>query len=101
MNRHVLQGVFCDIEKKYRSKDGRHVFGFKFTRNGNRVDIYCPQHPSLNGKDSDPHKTHLFGSKKLCFVTGREPRNQSRAEALAGQWAEYFLEYRRTGRTQS
>jgi hypothetical protein len=34
-------------------------------------------------------------------VAGRGPRDQARAEELAKQWAEYFLEYRRTGIVQN
>jgi hypothetical protein len=33
-------------------------------------------------------------------VEGRGPRTRERAEELAGQWAEYFLEYRKSGRAQ-
>jgi hypothetical protein len=54
----------------------------------------------LNGRSSDPAKTHLFRSGKLCFISGKEPFSQSHAESLAAQWAEYFLEYSRTGQVQ-
>lgn len=83
--------------KYYRSRDGSSIFSFVFTPEGDHIAIYCLAHPSLNGQDSSPSKTHLFSSGKICFVAGREPRDQSRAEQLARQWAEYFLEYRRTG----
>ena len=89
------------VKKYYRSKDGRDYFNFKFVNRGTCIDIYCTRHPSLNGRDSDPHKTHLFSSGKLCFVSGREPRSQGQAEKLAAQWAEYYLEYRRTGIPES
>jgi hypothetical protein len=49
----------------------------------------------------NPHLTHLFDSGKICFVEGRQPRDMSRAKQLAAQWAECFLEYRRTGVAQS
>ena len=84
----------------YRTEDGRHDFTFCFVQADDHLDIYCPKHPPLNGRDADPHKTHLFSSGKVCLVSGREPRDQSRAEELAKQWAEYFLEYRRTGIAQ-
>lgn len=87
--------------KYYRSKDGREYFTFEFRDCGGHREIYCMKHPPLNGRDPDPRKTHLFSSGKLCFVSGREPRSQSRAETLAAQWAEYFLEYRRTGVPQA
>jgi|HubBroStandDraft_4_1064222.scaffolds.fasta_scaffold1399578_1 hypothetical protein len=87
--------------KTYRSEDGRHVFTFRFVDEDDHVDIYCLIHPSLNGRASDAHKTHLFGSGKICFVAGREPHNQNRAEELAKQWAEFFLRYRKTGITES
>ncbi len=86
--------------KHYRSEDGRHLFTFRFVPQGDNLDIYCVMHPPLNGRDASAHKTHLFESGKLCFHAGREPRNQNRAEELAKQWAEYFLEYRRTGIVQ-
>ncbi len=99
---YIIAGTFLGVNrtKTYRSKDGQHYFKFEFKDCGTRIDIYCWQHPSLNGRDSAPEKTHLFRSGKICFVSGHEPKSQSRAEQLAGQWAEYYLEYRRTGKTQ-
>jgi hypothetical protein len=89
------------VSKHYRSKNGRHIFTFKFVPEGNRVSIYCQRHPPLNGRDSSAHKTHLFSSGKICFVAGREPRDLSSAMRLAQQWGEYLLEYIRTGVPQS
>jgi hypothetical protein len=86
--------------KHYRSRDGGSIFKFAFAPEENHIAIYCLAHPPLNGRDTDVNKTHLFSSGRLCFVTGREPRDQARAEQLAQQWAEYFLEYRRTGIAQ-
>jgi hypothetical protein len=86
--------------KKYRSEDGNHVFAFRFVEECDRLDIYCLSHPSLHGRDPHPLKTHLYRSGRLCFVEGREPDSMERAEELAKQWAEYFLEYARTGVTQ-
>lgn len=97
----IVSGVFNASKKTYRSKDGRCLFGFDFTSNNGHIDVFCHQCPSLNGRDSDPHKTHRFRSGRLCFVSGKEPRTQGRAEELAAQWAEYYLEYRRTGVAQS
>ena len=89
------------IKRYYRPKNGRDFFNFRFKDRGDHVDIFCSCHPPLSGRDSDVNKTHLFSSGQLCFVSGREPRSQARAEELAAQWAEYYLEYRRTGITQS
>lgn len=100
MNLTIIPGVFTGVKKPYRSKDGAHYFVFKFNDKGNYIDIICKKHPSFNGRSSNPRKTHIFHSGKLCFVPGREPRYQWRAEQLAAQWAEYFLEYRRTGQVQ-
>src|SRR4051794_24256439 len=88
------------VAKIYRSRDGQSYFKFRFTPEGDHIAIYCLAHPALNGRDPDPHKTHLFSSGKVCLVAGREPQDQPRAEELAQQWAEYFLEYRRTGVVQ-
>ncbi len=88
-------------KKYYKSKDGKHLFTFNFVNTGSHIDIYCHSHPSLNGRSSDPVKTHLFRSGKVCFVEGKEPTSQSRAEDLAGQWAEYFINYIKTGKTAS
>jgi len=85
---------------KYRSRNGRHVFEFVFKNTGSRFEIRCTKHPSLNGRDSDPRKTHLFRSKKVCFTSGKEPRSLSRSKELAAQWAEYLIEYIRTGKVQ-
>jgi hypothetical protein len=87
--------------KYYRSADGRWMFQFAFAPESDEIAVYCLAHPPLGDRDPDPHKTHLFSSGKLCFVEGRGPRDQDRAEELARQWAEYFLEYRRTGVAQS
>lgn len=84
-------------KRHYLSRDGRHMFAFEFVSRGGAIDVYCRSKPPLGGRDPDPHKTHLFSSGKVCFVSGREPTSRSRAEQLAAQWAEYFLEYRRTG----
>ena len=100
MNKKIPSGLFCSTKKYYRSKNGQHCFNFKFVNRGSYIDIYCTHHPGFNGQSSDPAKTHLFESEKLCFVAGQEPCSQARAEKLAAQWAEYFLEYRRTGNAQ-
>jgi hypothetical protein len=89
------------MTKYYRSKDGGSIFKFAFAPEGDHIAIHCLAHPPLDGRDDDVNKTHLFSSGKICFVAGREPRDQARAEDLARQWAEYFLEYRRTGIAQS
>jgi hypothetical protein len=95
----ILKGA--PMTKYYRSRDGGSIFKFAFAPEGEHITVHCLAHPPLGGRDPDPHKTHLFSSGKLCFVGGREPRDQGRAEQLAQQWAEYFLEYRRTGIAQS
>jgi hypothetical protein len=95
----ILKGP--PMTKHYRSKDGQSMFKFSFAPEDDHVAVFCLSHPPLDGADPDPHKTHLFSSGRLCFKAGREPRSQSRAEHLARQWAEYFLDYRRTGVTQS
>lgn len=96
----IVPGRFASGKKYYRSKDGRSYFNFSFIARGSHIDVLCTAHPSLNGRDPDVNKTHIFSSGRLCFVAGREPRTQRRAEELARQWAEYFLEYRRTGEAQ-
>lgn len=88
------------VTKTYRSRDGRHFFAFSFVPRGSVVDVYCVDHPVLLGRDADARRTHLFSSGKLCFIDGKEPRSQYRAEELARQWAEYFLDYIRTGEVQ-
>jgi len=84
----------------YRSKDGQHYFQFEFLADGERILIFCRRHPVLGNVDPDPHKTHLFPSGRVCIAEGKDPTNVSRAQELATQWAEYFLEYRRTGIAQ-
>jgi len=101
MNANIIEGTFYSTEKIYRSKNGRYDFKFKFVGKGSRIDVFCTKHPSFNGESSNPKKTHLFHSGKLCFVAGHEPQTQSRAEELAAQWAEYFLDYRQTGKVQN
>jgi hypothetical protein len=89
------------IKKYYRSLDGQHDFEFRFVPAGGHIDIYCAGRPSLNGHDSSVHKTHVWPDNKICFVAGREPRDHTEAERRAKEWAEYYLEYRRTGAAQS
>ena len=88
------------LRRNYRSLDGQHDFTFRFVPCSSHIEVYCLAHPSLNGQDDAVSKTHLYSSGRLCFVQGKEPRTHWRAEELAAQWAEYFLEYRRTGITQ-
>ena len=88
------------LVKYYRSEDGRADFKFIFQPELDYIAVYCLQTPSLQGRDPSPLKTHLLTSNKICFAEGREPRTQERAEELAKQWAEYLLEYIRTGRPQ-
>lgn len=88
------------MTKHYRSKDGTSIFKFTFAPENGHIAVFCLAHPSLNGRDPSPHKTHLFSSGRLCFVSGHEPRDERRAEQLAQQWAEYFLDYRKTGVAQ-
>lgn len=85
----------------YRSLDGRHLFTFRFERTSSEVEVFCSRHPDLGSRDTDTHKTHIFGSGKLCFVSGRAPQTMSRAQELARQWAEYLIDYIRTGVAQS
>jgi hypothetical protein len=84
------------IVRYYRTKDRRFDFKFVFVPEGDHLAIYCLRYPP-HGRDSDPNKTHLFSSGKICFVEGREPRTRARAEQLAAEWSEYILEYARTG----
>lgn len=87
--------------KHYRTKDGRHLFTFRFAQVSDYIEIHCLAHPHLNGQDSSVLKTHLYDSGLVCIVAGKEPREPRRAEQLASQWAEYFVEYARTGIAQS
>jgi|SRR6266487_4491429 len=88
------------MTKHYRSRDGRWHFTFGFAPKNGHIAIYCLAHPPLDGRDPAANKTHMFSDGELCFTAGCEPRDQSRAEELAQQWAEYILEYRRTGIAQ-
>ncbi len=77
---------------QFREYDSRfyQLLGDPATEASEIHDEVCPDPPGLSN----------FRSGKLCFVAGREPRSLARAEQLAAQWAEYFCEYRRTGKTQ-
>jgi hypothetical protein len=88
------------VTRYYRSKCGRHDFGFRFEHDNNRVRIVCTGHPPLSGRDDSVHKTHLYSSGAICFNAGKEPRSQREAERRAAEWAEYLLEYIRTGAAQ-
>lgn len=101
MNTIIIPGIFHGDLPYYLSKDGKHEFKFQFVDRGSYIDIYCLYHPSLNGRDTDPRKTHIWKSGLICFVEGKEPSSLYEARRLAAQWAEYFLEYRRTGIAQS
>ena len=100
MNIQFLKGSFKSTELSYLSKNKKHVFKFKFIPKGYQVKIKCLKHPSFNGKSSHPAKCHLYRSKYICFINGKEPKNMDRAKELAAQWAEYFLDYRITGKVQ-
>jgi hypothetical protein len=100
MNAIIPTGIFLAVET-YLSMNGFHYFVFDFVAQGDHIDIYCTKHPSLNGQNSSVSNTHLYSSGKICFVVGKEPRTRWEAQKRAKQWAEYFLEYRRTGKAQS
>ena len=100
MNAIVLLGIFS-AKDTYRSKNGLYYFDFDFVDQGKYIDIYCTRHPSFKGQDSSVRKTHLYYSGKICFVDGKEPRSLWEARRRAKEWAEYVLEYIRTGKAQS
>jgi hypothetical protein len=84
----------------YRSKDGQGYFKFKLVPEGGSITIFCLSHPGFNGFDSDVQRTHLYSSGRICIVKGREPQTMQRALDLAGQWAEYLMRYRETGKSE-
>ena len=100
MNAIIFPGIFS-AQDTYRSKNGLHYFDFNFIDKGNYIDLICTRHPSFKGRDSNVRKTHLFSSGRICFVKGREPRSQWEARKRAKEWAEYILEYIRTGIAKS
>jgi len=100
MNAIIPSGIFS-TKDTYRSKNGLYYFDFDFVDRGKYTDIYCTRHPSFNGQDSSVRKTHLYSSGKICFVGGKEPRSLWEARRRAKEWAEYILEYIRTGKAQS
>jgi len=84
----------------YRSHDGGHYFSFRVVQRVEHFDIFVLSHPGFNGQDTSPHKTHLFSDGRICIAAGAEPRDLPRALELAKNWAEYVIEYRRTGIAQ-
>lgn len=101
INTIIIKGKFMGLKKTYLSKNGLHFFWFDFIKKNNHIDVYCTKHPSFNGQSSSASKIHLYSSGKICFVQGKEPRSEWEAQKRAKEWAEYFLEYRRTGKAQS
>lgn len=85
----------------YRSADGRHDFNFEFVVGASEVTVYCTKYPVPKGRSQAAQRTHIFDSGKLCFVKERAPKTLKRAKELARQWAEYILEYAKTGVAQS
>lgn len=100
MNTSITESIFDTNKIIYKSKIGSHYFAFKFVNKGGYFDIFCLNRPSLNGKSASPSKTHLYHSGKICFVSGREPNTISCAKKLTAQWAEYYSDYRITGKVQ-
>jgi len=100
INSNIVFGKFFGTKITYRSKNGSYLFVFNFVDRGRYIEMYCTKHPSFNGQDKTPSKCHLYGNGKISILSGKEPRSWSRAESLAAQWSEYFLEYRRTGQVQ-
>ena len=101
MNTKIICGKFYNGDKAYRSENGQHYFKFQFLNQRNYYIINCTEHPSFNGQSSSVEKTHLYSSGSICFVKGKEPRTIWEAESRAKEWAEYFLEYRKTGKAKS
>jgi len=89
-----------DYIQIYRTLDGAHYFSFRVVQRNDYFDIFVEKHPGFNGQDTNPHKTHLFYDGRICIAAGAEPRDLPRALKLSKNWAEYLLEYRRTGIAQ-
>ena len=89
-----------NTSRMYRSRCGRHDFGFRFVPRDGHIEIVCTRHPPLGGRDDAVSRTHLYSSGEICFVAGKEPRTLAEAERRAAQWAEYLLSYIRTGVSQ-
>jgi hypothetical protein len=101
MNTEIISGKFYNNTDTYRSRNGVHHFDFDFIDEGSYFEIKCTRYPSLNGRDSRVSKTHIYSSGEICFVRGKEPRSLWEAKMRAKQWAEYIIEYIKTGRAQS
>jgi hypothetical protein len=101
MNTRIIDGKFYSNIVTYRSENGQHYFTFDLVDHGDYFDIECTRHPSLNGRDSSVSKTHLYSSGKICFVSGKEPSTLWEAKMRAKEWAEYIIEYAKTGKAQS
>ncbi|MGE3600786.1 MAG: hypothetical protein AB7N70_35130 [Dehalococcoidia bacterium] len=83
--------------RKYRPVGSNDEFRFTFVDRGRHVDIFCTQHPGFGGRDPSVTKTHIYGSRELCFHEGMKPRSQAEAELRAAQWAAYLVNYIATG----
>lgn len=81
----------------YRTEDGQQRFGFVFRQKPEYIEIYCTQHPPLNGRPDCVTRHHLYKSGVVCFVEGKEPKTMGRALHFAKQFAEHYWAYVRTG----
>lgn len=98
----ILHGAFSAATAgTYRTKDGADYFSFRLVQKSGYIDVFCPRHPPLRGRDSNVNKTHLWPDGRICFVQGREPKSPHEAISRAKEWAEYFQNYIRTGEHRS
>ena len=90
----------------YRTKDGRAIFQFSYVWiSSGYYQINIHKTPSYNGKSDSSSVAHWLSTssngatRKICFHSGKEPKDLDTAKKFSTHWAELTWTYIKTGVT--
>lgn len=87
----------------YKTTDGQAYFMFKYIEVNGFIEIHIIEQPEYDNVDDDLSITHRLPSDreeyKICFSSGKEPKEIELAKGFSMAWAEYTWNYIKTGVT--
>jgi|GEM_PF-941848 len=87
----------------YRTKDGTGLYKYHFVEKGGKFDIDIISQPSYEGRNDSSVASHRLlsprGGKKICFASGKEPKDIKTARAVCVEFSELTQNYIKTGKS--
>ena len=87
----------------YRTKDGTGEYKYRFVEKDGKFDIDILSQPSYQGKNDSSVASHRLmsprGGKKICFASGKEPKDIKTARAVCVEFSELTQNYIKTGKS--